>query len=185
MYDSCATALSQFRGHLWRGLRHHLTGFIKEVTSLFIHRFGPDPLSALRKQPQLRLWRPSLLGCFLFAVSRQIHPRFIRHPNRTHEEIDWSSEKRRLVALNPLAEKQQRPAAQKHADTQEPFHQEEPDYARENHRYAHSVQQFIPGRRMLVVVLRHVVRRTCHSAPPSQGDIVRGNFTLQRNTRDC
>jgi hypothetical protein len=74
-------------------------------------------------------------------------------------------EKRRMIALNPVSQKQKRPSAAEERRSPDPLHENEQNEAHENQGDANAVEQFIPSGGMFVIVLRHVVRQT-QSAPP-------------------
>jgi len=64
-----------------------------------------------------------------------------------------------MVSFNAVAEKKKNPSTSKKNCSPNPFHKNEQDYAGENHRNANAMQELIPARFVLVIVLRHVVRQ--------------------------
>ena len=75
-----------------------------------------------------------------------------------------------MVSLDPVAEKKERPPAQKKSRSQDPFCEEQKDNPGKNHRDTDTMQEFVPAGFVLVIVLRHVVRET-QSAPPCGGQL--------------
>jgi len=71
-----------------------------------------------------------------------------------------------MISFQLVAQKQQHPPANKKCAAPDPSHEQERHEARENQRYANSMQNFVPPGRVFVIVLRHVVRQTEHNAPP-------------------
>src|SRR6266851_5223525 len=100
--------------------------------------------------------------------SRQEHPCFFRDPDWPNQQIDRSLEKRRIVSLNPVAEKQEHPSTQKKSRSPGPFHKEEKDNPGKNHRDTNAMQEFVPAGFVLVIVLRHVVRQARHKRTSCQ-----------------
>src|SRR5260370_37123843 len=114
---------------------------------------------------QLLVLRPGGLRRGSAVFSGQEQPRLLSHPDWSDQQIDRSLEKRRMIALNPVSQKQKRPSADEKCRSPEPLHENEQKEAHENHAEPYTVQQFIPAGRMFLIVLRHVVRQT-QSAPP-------------------
>src|SRR6266852_2974801 len=94
--------------------------------------------------------------------SRQEHPCFFCDPDWPNQQIDRSLEKRRMVSLNLVAEKQKHPSAEKKSRSPSPSHKEEKDNPGKNHRDTNAMQEFVPAGFVLVIVLRHVVRQARH-----------------------
>jgi hypothetical protein len=67
-----------------------------------------------------------------------------------------------MVSLDPVAEKQKRPSAQKESSSPSPFHEKEKDNPGKNHRDTNTMQEFVPAGFVFVIVLRHVVRQARH-----------------------
>jgi hypothetical protein len=67
-----------------------------------------------------------------------------------------------MVSLDPVAEKEKRPSAEKKSCSQDPFCEKQKDYPGKDHRDPNAMQEFIPAGLVLVIVLCHVVRQTRH-----------------------
>jgi hypothetical protein len=77
-----------------------------------------------------------------------------------------------MIAFDPVAQEQERPAAYEERPSPDPFREKEQDESGKDHGNANAVQQFVPAGRVFVIVLRHVVRET-QSAPPCGGQLPR------------
>src|SRR5271165_6185695 len=96
-------------------------------------------------------------------------PQFLQHPYGTDQQVDRSLEESRVVAFDAMTQQQENPATHKTGQTPTPAQQDEQNKAHEDQGDANRVENFIPDRIMLMVVLRHVVRQPGHSAPPISG----------------
>src|SRR5260370_4639646 len=100
--------------------------------------------------------------------ARQEHPSFFCDPDWPNQQINRSLEKRRMVSLDPVAEKEKHPSAQKKSRSPGPFHEQEKGHPRKYHRDANTMQEFVPAGFVLVIVLRHVVRQARHKRTSCQ-----------------
>src|SRR5262249_41676182 len=92
--------------------------------------------------------------------SRQETPKFLRHPDWPNQQIDRSLKKCWSIAFDAVPHKQKDPASQENSKSQEPLRENHQDGACEDHGDSDAVAHFVPGRGMLVIVLRHVVRQS-------------------------
>jgi hypothetical protein len=67
-----------------------------------------------------------------------------------------------MIAFNAMTQEQKNPTAEKKGRSPNPLRQDQEDDAGENHGNADTVEKLVPGRRVLVIVLRHVARQTWH-----------------------
>src|SRR6266849_7848704 len=100
--------------------------------------------------------------------SRQEHPCFFCDPHWPNQQIDRSVEKRRMVSLDPVAEKQEHPSAQKKSRSQDPSREKQKDNPGKNHRDTNAMQGFVPAGFVLVIVLRHVACQARHQRTSCQ-----------------
>ena len=75
-----------------------------------------------------------------------------------------------MVSLDLVSQKEENPAAHKKTYAPYPLHEEKQNDPQKNHGDTNAVKKLIPARRVLVIVLRHIVRQTGQSAPPCGGD---------------
>src|SRR5262245_50988898 len=76
-----------------------------------------------------------------------------------------------MLPLNLMSQKQQQPPPNKQRPAPDPFRQNEQYDPRKNQRDSDSMEQLVPAGSVLVIILRHVVRQSGHSAPPCLRDI--------------
>src|SRR5260370_8216355 len=137
--------------------------FMQTPPSLSIFRFHASEWhQQLLRHSTLRSTfrgRPSVCSC-------QKHPCFFCNPDWPNQQVNRSLEKRRMVSLDPVAEKEKHPSTQKKSRSQDPFCEEQKDNPGKNHRDANAMEEFVPAGFLLVIVLRHVVRQARHLAHP-------------------
>ena len=75
-----------------------------------------------------------------------------------------------MISFDLVSQKEKNPAAHKKTSAPNPLHEDKKNDAQENHGNADAVKKLIPGGRVFVIVLRHIVRQTWQSAPPCGGD---------------
>lgn len=67
-----------------------------------------------------------------------------------------------MISFNPVAEKQERPSAKKKSCSPYPLHEKKQDDSGKNQGDSDTMQQPVPDRTVLVIVLLHVVRQARH-----------------------
>jgi hypothetical protein len=102
-------------------------------------------------------------------LSGEEHPRFLRYPDGSNQEVHRPLEKRRMITLNPVTKKQEHPSADEERAAPKPLGKKKQNQPGKNHRDANAMKKFVPAGRVFVIVLRHVVRQT-QSAPPCGDD---------------
>jgi hypothetical protein len=75
-----------------------------------------------------------------------------------------------MVSLNFVAYKEKNPSPNKETRSPNPLHQNQQNNPGKNHGNAYAMQQLVPSGRVLVIVLRHVVRKAWQAHLLAVGD---------------
>src|SRR4029077_4156133 len=102
--------------------------FVGEIAALLVHGYRRRSQSSSELVNCLRLLgRTSLRVAFRArrAVrSSQELPCFFCDPDWSHQQINWSLKKRRMVSLNFVTHKKKNPAAHEKTRSPNPFHED-------------------------------------------------------------
>src|ERR1700675_1319945 len=92
-----------------------------------------------------------------------------------------------MISFQLMAQEQQHPPGNKKRAAPDPFQEQQKHDPRKDQRDPYSVQKLVPSGRVLVIVLRHVVRQTGHSAPPCDEEYLQNCESIAKKLKwlDC
>jgi hypothetical protein len=111
--------------------------------------------------------------------------KFLRDPQRANQKVNQTLKERRLVALDAMPKKIQNPAANEQRRAKPPIPHRQQNNPSKNDRNSNSMQKFVPGISVLVIILRHIPLKLAH-VPPRQtgkcsGGLQPGIFSSRRS----